>query len=67
MSEEEGKNRPKELRIREIKIGDKILITTFLCKKTTSAKIIKKLSSTLSPLSRKFFSSRVRKTPKIDR
>ena len=43
MSEEEGKNRPKELRIREIKTGDKILITTFLCKKTTSAKIIKKL------------------------
>ena len=41
MSEEEGKNRPKELKIREIKTGDKILITTFLCKKTTSAKIIK--------------------------
>lgn len=43
MSQEEGKNRPKELKIREIKTGDKILITTFLCKKTTSAKIIKKL------------------------
>ncbi|MBU1668313.1 IS4 family transposase [bacterium] len=43
MSKEEGKNRPKELKIREIKTGDKILITTFLCKKTTSAKIIKKL------------------------
>jgi hypothetical protein len=43
MSEEEAENRPKELRIREIKTGDKILITTFLCKKTTSAKIIKKL------------------------
>ena len=43
MSEEEAKNRPKELKIREIKTGDKILITTFLCKKTMSAKIIKKL------------------------
>jgi len=43
MSEEEGKNRPKELKIREIKTGDKILITTFLCKKKTSAKVIKKL------------------------
>ena len=29
--------------IREIKIGGNILITTFLCNKTTSAKIIKKL------------------------
>ena len=43
MSEEEAKNRPKELKIREIKTGDKILITTFLDKKATSAKIIKKL------------------------
>ena len=43
MSEEEGKNRLKKIRIREIKTGDKILVTTFLCKKTTSAKIIKKL------------------------
>jgi len=31
------------LKIREITTGDKILITTFLCKKTTNAKIIKKL------------------------
>jgi len=43
MSEEEAENRPKELKIREIKRGDKILITTFLCKKITCAKIIKKL------------------------
>ena len=43
MSEEEAKNRPKELKIREIKTGNKILITTFLDKKATSAKIIKKL------------------------
>lgn len=43
MSEEEGKNRPNELKIREIKAGNHILITTFLCKKTMSAKVIKKL------------------------
>ena len=43
MSEEEGKNRPDELKIREIKTGNHILITTFLCKKTTSARVIKKL------------------------
>jgi len=43
MNEEEAKNRPKELKIREIKTGDKILITTFLDKKTMSMKIIKKL------------------------
>ena len=41
MNEEEAKNRPKELKIREIKTGDKILITTFLDKKTMSMKIIK--------------------------
>jgi len=31
MSEEEAENRPKELKILEIKRDDKILITTFLC------------------------------------
>ncbi|HHB95133.1 MAG TPA: hypothetical protein ENK88_08310 [Campylobacterales bacterium] len=43
INEEEAKNRPKELKIREIKTGDKILITTFLDKKTMSVQIIKKL------------------------
>ncbi len=43
MSEEEGESRPNELKIREIKTGNHILISTFLCKKTMSAKIIKKL------------------------
>jgi len=43
MSDEEIKNIPKELRIREIKIGGKILVTTILSKKETSAKTIRSL------------------------
>ena len=43
MTKEEGESRPNELKIREIKIGGKILITTFLSAKTTSARVIKKL------------------------
>jgi len=43
MSDEEAKNLSKELRIREIKTGNKILITTMLSKKITSAKTIKQL------------------------
>ncbi len=37
------KNKPKEFKIRELKVGGKILITTMLCNKITSAKTIKEL------------------------
>jgi len=43
MSKEEFKKLPKELKIREIKTNNKILITTFLCNKKTTAKTIKNL------------------------
>jgi hypothetical protein len=43
MNEDEINKIPKELKIREIKIGGKILITTMLCPKKTTAKTIKNL------------------------
>lgn len=43
MSDEAFKALPKELKIREIKTKDKILVTTMLSKKETSAKVIKNL------------------------
>jgi len=43
MSEDEVKKIPKEIKIREVKTGGKILITTMLCPKKTTAKVIKNL------------------------
>jgi len=43
MDENEVKNIPKEINIREIKTGGKILITTMLCNKKYPAKVIKNL------------------------
>jgi len=43
MSEEEAKNRPKEIRIREIKIGGRVLITTMMCSTSNTAKMIHNL------------------------
>jgi len=43
MSQEEFKNKPKEFTIRELKVSGKILITTMLCSKTISSKVIKDL------------------------
>ena len=43
MSQEEFDQKPNEITIRELKVGGKILISTMLCSKTTSAKMIKNL------------------------
>ena len=43
MDEKTFKTKPKEFKIRELKVGGKILITTILCAKTTPAKTIKEL------------------------
>jgi hypothetical protein len=43
MDKKTFKNKPKKFLIREVKVGGKILITTMLCNKTTSAKTIKEL------------------------
>ena len=43
MDKETFKNKPKEFRIRELRVGGKILITTMLCSKTSTAKTIKEL------------------------
>lgn len=43
MNEDELKKIPKELKIREIRAGGKILITTMLCSKNNSTKTIKNL------------------------
>lgn len=43
MSKDEFKNKPKEFTIRELKVAGRILITTMLCSKTVSSKVIKDL------------------------
>lgn len=43
MSDEEITARPKEIKIRELKVGGKILITTMICPKKDKSKIIKEL------------------------
>lgn len=43
MSEDDFENMPNELTIRELKVGGKVLITTFLCEKKASPKILKNL------------------------
>lgn len=43
MNEEEIATRPQEIRIREIKVGGKTLITTMMCPKKTKSKTIKDL------------------------
>jgi len=43
MDENIFQNKPKEFIIRELKVGDKILITTMLCSKKVSSKTIKNL------------------------
>ncbi|MDD3060827.1 MAG: transposase, partial [Sulfurimonas sp.] len=43
MNEKEIDSRPKEIKIREIKVAGKILITTMMCPKKSNAKTIKEL------------------------
>jgi hypothetical protein len=43
MSEAEAEDRPKEIKIREIRIGGKVLITTMMCPKNNTAIMIQNL------------------------